>query len=167
MKELTPSRFENYIAELYSKPGYSTKVIGGRYDGGVDVIIEKDGIKSFIQCKRYNKSTVSLHNVRDFYGALANNLANGKGIFITTNIFSTEAEQFAKGKPIELIDGFKLIKLIKTVGDKSDVPVVKNNDTKCPKCGGQLIIKTGKFGKFYGCSNFPQCKFSKKYKYPS
>ena len=31
----------------------------------------------------------------------------------------------------------------------------------CPKCRGQLIEKAGKFGKFFGCSNYPNCKFTK------
>lgn len=29
----------------------------------------------------------------------------------------------------------------------------------CPRCGGQLVLRTGKFGRFYGCSNYPICKF--------
>jgi len=32
----------------------------------------------------------------------------------------------------------------------------------CPNCGGYLVVREGKFGAFYGCSNFPKCKFSKK-----
>ena len=30
----------------------------------------------------------------------------------------------------------------------------------CPKCGGQLVIREGKYGKFYGCSNYPQCVYT-------
>ncbi|MBE3128974.1 MAG: NERD domain-containing protein [Actinobacteria bacterium] len=30
----------------------------------------------------------------------------------------------------------------------------------CPKCGGLLVIKDGKYGKFKGCRNFPKCKFT-------
>lgn len=33
----------------------------------------------------------------------------------------------------------------------------------CPNCGGKLIIKGGKYGRFYGCLNFPKCKFTLKY----
>ncbi len=33
-------------------------------------------------------------------------------------------------------------------------------DKKCPKCGAPLIIRLGKFGKFYACSNFPKCKYT-------
>lgn len=30
----------------------------------------------------------------------------------------------------------------------------------CPRCGGQLVLRHGKFGYFYGCSNYPKCKFT-------
>lgn len=32
----------------------------------------------------------------------------------------------------------------------------------CPRCGGELIKKEGKYGSFYGCSGFPQCRFTLK-----
>lgn len=30
----------------------------------------------------------------------------------------------------------------------------------CPQCGGKLILRNGKYGSFYGCSNYPNCKFT-------
>jgi uncharacterized membrane protein len=36
------------------------------------------------------------------------------------------------------------------------------NDNICPRCGGKLVERNGKYGKFYGCSNYPKCKFIKK-----
>ncbi|MFA5165718.1 MAG: type I DNA topoisomerase [Candidatus Paceibacterota bacterium] len=30
----------------------------------------------------------------------------------------------------------------------------------CPDCGGQIFIKSGRFGKFYACSKFPECKYT-------
>ena len=32
----------------------------------------------------------------------------------------------------------------------------------CPRCGSELVLRHGKSGDFYGCSNYPQCKFTKK-----
>lgn len=32
----------------------------------------------------------------------------------------------------------------------------------CPKCGGELIKRNGQYGEFYGCSNYPKCKYIKK-----
>ncbi|MBI2625062.1 MAG: type I DNA topoisomerase [Candidatus Nealsonbacteria bacterium] len=31
---------------------------------------------------------------------------------------------------------------------------------KCPKCGAEVIIRLGKFGKFYACSTFPKCNYT-------
>jgi DNA topoisomerase-1 len=30
----------------------------------------------------------------------------------------------------------------------------------CPECGGQIVIRLGKFGKFYACSRFPKCTYT-------
>ena len=32
----------------------------------------------------------------------------------------------------------------------------------CPRCGGTLVLRKGKYGDFWGCSNYPDCKFIKK-----
>jgi DNA topoisomerase-1 len=31
----------------------------------------------------------------------------------------------------------------------------------CPECGGDLLIKVGRFGKFVGCANYPTCRFTR------
>lgn len=31
----------------------------------------------------------------------------------------------------------------------------------CPKCGGILIERIGKYGEFIGCRSYPMCKFTK------
>lgn len=35
---------------------------------------------------------------------------------------------------------------------------VETVDKNCPKCGKQLVVRTGRFGKFLACSGFPDCK---------
>ncbi|MBR6054600.1 MAG: NERD domain-containing protein [Bacteroidales bacterium] len=30
---------------------------------------------------------------------------------------------------------------------------------KCPRCGGNLVMRDGRYGRFYGCSNYPKCKY--------
>ena len=30
----------------------------------------------------------------------------------------------------------------------------------CPRCGGELKLRNGKYGRFYGCSNYPRCRFT-------
>ncbi len=45
--------------------------------------------------------------------------------------------------------------------DKAEkkTPVVA--DFKCEKCGSDMVLRTGKFGSFYACSRYPECKFTK------
>ncbi len=33
----------------------------------------------------------------------------------------------------------------------------------CPKCGRQLLLRRGKYGKFYGCAGYPNCRFTHGY----
>ena len=35
-------------------------------------------------------------------------------------------------------------------------------EPSCPLCGSLLYIRKGRYGKFYGCGNFPSCRFTKK-----
>ena len=34
-------------------------------------------------------------------------------------------------------------------------------DFKCEKCGGDMVLRSGKYGSFYACANYPKCKFTK------
>jgi ssDNA-binding Zn-finger/Zn-ribbon topoisomerase 1 len=38
----------------------------------------------------------------------------------------------------------------------------KMENNICPKCGGRLVLRNGKYGQFKGCDNFPKCKFTEK-----
>jgi restriction system protein len=154
LRGMTPDEFEEYIANLFNRLGYEAEKVGGSYDGGIDVIIKKDGETGYIQCKKFITREVPVGAVRDFYGAFIGKLATSKGYFISTNKFTLEAIKFAEDKPIELVDHFKLIKYIN----------LANKNNICPQCGSLLIEKNGKFGKFYGCSNYPKCDFTKNIK---
>lgn len=43
-----------------------------------------------------------------------------------------------------------------------DMPVkeLERVGRACPKCGGELVYRNGKFGKFISCINFPECKYT-------
>lgn len=49
------------------------------------------------------------------------------------------------------------VRNIRTAKYKMDSTI---NSGVCPKCGGKLIARNGKYGSFYGCSNYPSCKFT-------
>lgn len=44
---------------------------------------------------------------------------------------------------------------------KAEVQTPEETGLTCESCGGKLVIRSGKFGSFYACENFPKCKFTK------
>lgn len=61
---------------------------------------------------------------------------------------------------------YAIIKNINKVIKNNRIRKKSTNDYSkniiCPKCGGNLVERTGEYGKFYGCSNYPKCKYTKK-----
>lgn len=106
--------FEDLVEDLIIKLGFVTESRKKSADGGIDIkaICEKPILKGLyiIQCKRYEKP-ISEQIIRDLYGVITAERAN-KGILITNSIFTKAAENFAKNKPLELIDGVKLTRLL-------------------------------------------------------
>ena len=46
---------------------------------------------------------------------------------------------------------------------KKDVMPEEKSDEVCDECGSEMIVKTGRFGKFLTCSRYPECKFKKNF----
>lgn len=115
--------FEHLIGQLFesifaAESGGEVKVTRASRDSGVDAIaFDPDPIrggKFVIQAKRYN-NVVDASAVRDLYGTLMNEGAV-KGILVTTSYFGKASYDFAKDKPIQLIDGRHLLWLLEQYG---------------------------------------------------
>ena len=39
---------------------------------------------------------------------------------------------------------------------------IATSNGKCPRCGGNLVLRQGMYGAFYGCSNYPNCRYIQK-----
>jgi DNA topoisomerase-1 len=46
---------------------------------------------------------------------------------------------------------------------KSDIKKDIPTDKVCPVCGKPVVIKLGRYGKFYACSGFPECKHTENF----
>lgn len=40
--------------------------------------------------------------------------------------------------------------------------ILEKLDRQCPECGGDLLVRFGKYGKFIACNNFPNCRYTEK-----
>ena len=132
LMELNPFEFENLVSNLFQKMGLDTKQTRSSKDGGVDAVAFDArpivGGKVVIQAKRY-KTTVGVSAVRDLYGTMLNEGAN-KGILVTTSGYGPDAFEFAKDKPIELIDGGGLLYLLDQVGISARIVFVDDKAEK-------------------------------------
>lgn len=116
--------FEQLVRQIlaleFGKSGEDVKVTQASRDGGVDaVVFDPDplrGGKIIIQAKRYT-NTVSVSAVRDLYGTVINEGANS-GILITTSDYGHDSYEFAKGKPIKLLNGGHLLALLQKNGQE-------------------------------------------------
>jgi restriction system protein len=114
--------FEHLVRELFAKvfgdEGSEVRVTQASRDRGVDAIaFDPDPIrggKFVIQAKRYN-NVVPVSAVRDLYGTMINEGA-AKGLLVTTSHYGNDAREFAKDKPITLIDGANLVHMFQQYG---------------------------------------------------
>ena len=72
-----------------------------------------------------------------------------------------EEEIYNKIKSLNIIDKQKRKQHIKTTSKLKEQKEMENKN-KCPLCGSYLVGRTGKNGPFTGCSNYPDCKYTRK-----
>lgn len=122
--------FEYLVRELFDKEfgnNGEVKVTQASKDGGVDAIaFDLDPVKGgkiVIQAKRYT-NVVGVSAVRDLYGTILNEGAN-KGILVTTSNFGSDSYEFAKDKPITLLNGQELLFLLEKHGYKARIDIAE------------------------------------------
>ena len=127
--------FEHLVRELFeaefSSTGGEVRVTRASRDGGVDAIaFDPDPIrggKIVIQAKRYT-NTVGVTAVRDLYGTVVNEGAT-KGILVTTSDYGADSYEFAKNKPIALLNGSNLLHMLEKHGTKARIDIREAKET--------------------------------------
>jgi restriction system protein len=151
---------------------------GGGADGGVDLVLTKGGEKFLVQCKQWKAYKVGVDTVRELYGVMAARGATG-GFVVTSGTFSGDAQEFAQGRNVNLMDGARLFGLIRQAKDslrsRSSEPTPDPSNEHpiphapaasmpaCPRCGSTMVKRTAKKGQhagdvFWGCSTYPACR---------
>lgn len=103
-QNISPYEFERFVADLFDRMGYTTKVTSKSGDFGVDVIAENRVEKIAIQVKRHKLSNkVGAPTVKKTLGSIHKARAD-KTMIITTSYFTGPAKEQARDGPIELWD---------------------------------------------------------------
>lgn len=133
--DVSAIEFERAVGELFRKSGFEVIHSGQTGDGGVDLTLTKNKLNYIAQCKRYTHAPIGEPVVRDLYGALVHQRAD-HGYLIATTRFTAPANEFAKNKPITLIDSDGLKKWLTSIDEAeakrkqlaSSRPVSKNKN---------------------------------------
>ena len=112
LKDMSWRDFERLTAETFHKIGYRVSEKGGRRaDGGIDLLIERDGQTFTVQCKHWVRGYVGVTIVREAVGVALHEGVSGAYV-VTVLGFTKAARDFARGKPVHLVDGRGLLDLI-------------------------------------------------------
>lgn len=165
--------FEFMVGEAFRREGYQVEeTLGGGPDGGVDLVLRRNGTRSLVQCKQWRQQSVGVQVVREQFGILAAEGA-AESIIVTSGTFTDDARDFASGKPIRLVDGPALLRLVKSVQKSTSTnPVAAKSESEnvrseaapaCPQCGEPMVLRTSRRGtnagsRFWGCTGFPRCR---------
>ena len=83
--------FEMLVGEAYRRQGYSVEEtdLGGA-DGGIDLVLRKDGRSQLVQCKQWKSRQVNVSVVREMWGLVAHHGAAGARI-VCVGTFTPDA----------------------------------------------------------------------------
>lgn len=166
--------FEMLVGEAFRRQGHTIQETGlGGADGGIDLILRKDGKTTLVQCKQWKTQRVDVKVVREMFGLLAHHGANAVKI-VAVGDYTADAQRFAQGKPIELIHGEALLAMVrerqtsrpaktammtKPIVTTTPDPTPSTNPV-CPKCGAEMVQRSNRQTKdhFWGCTKYPSCR---------
>jgi len=95
---ISARQFEELIAELFRREGYSVSLTSVSRDGGKDILISTNTSAGdhlyLVECKRYSpQNPVGVSIIREMYGTLSQSNATA-GIVVTTSYFTKDALAF-------------------------------------------------------------------------
>lgn len=167
IRNLSWQEFELLVGEAFRRQGYAVDENGGGgADGGVDLRLLREGKTYIVQCKRWKSRQVGVSPVRELYGLMMAEKANG-AIFVSSGTYSSDAQSFASQNGITLLDGTALHELVRGVQASETVeaaPIIGGpTRPTCPNCGGEMVLRQAKRGSkagnsFWGCAAFTKCK---------
>lgn len=166
---LSWSDFEKVVAQGFSTHGFSAQLTAEGGDGGIDIVLERQGQRYLVQAKHWRARSVGVEVVRALYGVVCADGASG-GYVVTSGVFTKAASDFAAGKPIWLVSGQRLRNLLaagrasvpgRLVLDRLPNPM-SDSDIPCPLCERPMVLREAQQGvhqgkRFFGCSGFPGC----------
>ena len=165
LAQISWREFEMLVGESFRRKGYEVVETGlGGKDGGIDLILSKNGRRELVQCKQWKRRQVGAATVREMWGLVDHHGADAVHV-VSVGGFTPDAARFAAGKPIHLVTGRELLGRIRAAQAAAPVGVPASKPEPsdappCPICAGTMVMRhnrrTGE--PFLGCARFPKCR---------
>lgn len=152
--------FEMFLKNHFEALGYHVSTTPTTGDYGADLVLVGHRERIVLQAKRYSgkigiAAIQQIVAAKSYYGA-------GKAVVVTNSYFTKNAAVLARKNDVELWDRNKLRKVMSRNQSRSGEKIrVGEKIGKCPQCGGSLVLRVGKHGAFYGCVNYPCCRYTR------
>ena len=160
-------QFEQVIADAFRRHGYRVRETGGRHqpDGGVDVVLQRDGETTIVQAKHWRRDRVGVTLVRELYG-VQQAMHVHHAMFVCLGRYTADAQAFAAENDMTLVDGEQLLKIIRAGLDGAALVLPEPASLQapnCPACSSVMVRRTAQRGAlagrdFWGCSRYPACR---------
>lgn len=175
LRKMSWREFEMLVGEAFRRQGYAVSETGlGGPDGGIDLVLHKDGKNTLVQCKQWKTQRVDVKVVREMFGLLMDRGAAAVKI-VAIGDYTADARRFAKGKAIELINGETLLAMVREVqtalparsvmassspANNVKLEAADSINLVCPKCGANMIRRLNRKSNeaFWGCAKYPSCR---------
>ena len=125
----------------------------------VSTIVERGYVK--LEQKKFVPTTIGKETntkLQEFFSNIIN-------VKYTANM-EEKLDDIAEGTEVwnELLDKFykEFEPMVENAFDNMEKKELEKTGETCPECGGDLVVRTGKYGKFVSCSNYPTCRYIKK-----
>ena len=173
LHRMTWDDFERLVGEAYRRQGWSVEENGlGGADGGVDLFLRRRGKRGLVQVKHW-KAKVGAPVVREQFGLLHHHKAHEVHV-VALGGFTPQAEAFARGKPICLLDGQGLLNMMggerPALAPQEPLAPVAPRPARstparvktptCPHCQSAMAHRTRRSdgSLFWGCVRYPLCQ---------
>ncbi len=142
---MTSDQYEKFVADFFRNKNYEAEQTPSTNDYGVDVFLEKDGVKYAVQVKMYGDSSRKINRqmVMELYGA-KDYFDCEKGIMVTDGVIIDNAQEVANKLDIEVL--FLLPTNIDYNSEKTEFDEIWENHIKLLE-GKTIYRKNGKTNK--------------------
>jgi hypothetical protein len=166
LRSLDWFQLQKVVALIYEKQGYAVNRTGGvNPDGGIDLFIEKDGVRGAVQCKQWTQWKIQARTVREFVGAM---YLEGieQGVMVIPGGCTPPAQSLADEQRIKILgeaDLGRMLEAVEAGADHELLELINDRRKLCPKCDSELVLRSARAHpeqQFWGCSAYPRCDYA-------